>query len=236
MRTIVVVPTYNEAPNIERLLREVTTHGVEAVVVDDGSPDGTGEIAERLAGELGCVEVIHREGKLGLGTAHVAGMKRALQRGAELVFSMDADFSHDPAAIPAFVEAAGRYDVVAGARYMPGGKVVNWPLHRQALSRWANFYVRTILGLRVPDATGAYRCYHRRVLEAINLDTLAGHGYAFVVEILYRCHRAGFTIGAVPITFVERQAGASKMTRQVILESVILPWRLRFSKPPPAEG
>jgi dolichol-phosphate mannosyltransferase len=229
-RAMVVVPTYDEAPNVERLVREIAAHGPEVLVVDDNSPDGTGEIAERLRAELPGLHVIHRAGKQGLGTAHVAGFKYALARGFDLIFSMDADFSHDPAAIPAFLEAAKRFDVVAGARYMPGGKVVNWPLRRQLLSRWANFYVRTILGLRVPDATGAYRCYHRRVLEAIHLDSLAGHGYAFVVEILYRCHRAGFTIGAVPITFVERRAGASKMTRGVILESAILPWRLRFSR------
>jgi dolichol-phosphate mannosyltransferase len=233
-RAMAVVATYNEAPNIERLLREIAAQGVEVVVVDDHSPDGTGEMVEGLRGELPGVHAIRRAGKLGYGTAHIAGFRYAMERGCDPIISMDADFSHDPAAIPALLEAAREYDVVVGARYVPGGRVVNWPLRRKVLSRWANLYVRTVLGLRVPDATSGYRCYHRRVLEAIDLDSLSGRGYAFLVEILYRCQRAGFRIGAAPITFVERRAGASKMSRGVILEAVILPWRLRFSRIPGA--
>ena len=223
-----VVPTYNEAANLEPLVREVLAQaaGLRVVVVDDASPDGTGEIADRLARETGRVDVVHRPGKLGLGTAYIAGFKRALELGAELVGTMDADGSHDPRSLPAFIAAARRADVVVGSRYLRGVSVINWPMQRILLSWFANRYVRALTGLPLTDCTSGYRLYRRRALQSIGLDTIKSRGYAFLVEIAFRTYRQKCRLAEVPIVFYERRRGRSKMSRGVILEAIIMPWRL----------
>jgi dolichol-phosphate mannosyltransferase len=191
--------------------------------VDDGSPDGTGEIADRLAAELPWVSVLHRETKEGLGPAYVAGFRRALADGAELVLEMDCDFSHDPADVPRLIAAAADADLVLGSRYAPGGGTANWGLARRVVSRGGCLYAQVVLGLRVRDLTGGFKCFRRATLEAIDLDALSAHGYAFQIETTYRVKRAGLRVQEVPITFVERRAGASKMTGSIVAEAI---WRV----------
>ena len=231
----VVIPTYNEAANLERVAREVLAQDqrLRVVVVDDNSPDGTGEIADRLARETGRVEVVHRPGKLGLGTAYVAGFKRALELDAEFVGTMDADGSHDPRSLPAFIAAAERADVVIGSRYMRGVSVINWPMQRILLSWFANRYVRALTGLPLTDCTSGYRLYSRRALTSIDLDSIRSRGYAFLVEIAFRAYRQRCRLAEVPIVFYERHQGRSKMSRGVILEAIVMPWRLAFGGWPP---
>ncbi len=234
MKAIVVVPTYDEAENIERLVREVRTlpDGLEVVVVDDNSPDGTGRLADGLAAEDPGVHVIHRRGKLGLGTAYVEGFKLALARGADAVLEMDADFSHDPAAIPRLLRKLEEgYDLVVGSRYLDGGRVVNWSLSRLALSRLATLYVDLVTGMGahvVTDATAGFKCYRRRVLESIDLDRIHSNGYAFQIEMKYRAYRRGFKLAEIPIVFTDRRVGQSKMTKRIILEALWVVWRLRL--------
>lgn len=234
----IIVPTYDEAASIERLLRGVA--GVLAtcapgdhriLVVDDGSPDGTAAIAERVGAELGVVEVLRRAGKGGLGQAYLAGFAHALARGAQLVCEMDADLSHDPRHLPALLSAAEHADVVLGSRYVPGGGVTDWGLPRRLLSRGGCVYARRILGLAQRDLTGGYKVLHRRVLERIELASVRSQGYVFQVEITYRAVLAGFRVAEVPIVFRERDAGASKMSARIALEAM---WRvplLRRSAP-----
>jgi dolichol-phosphate mannosyltransferase len=225
-----VIPTYNEAANLEPLVREVLAQDarLRVLVVDDASPDGTGEIADRLARETGRVDVVHRPGKLGLGTAYIAGFKRAIELGAEFIGTMDADGSHDPRSLPAFIAAAEHADVVVGSRYMRGVSVINWPMQRILLSWFANRYVRALTGLPLSDCTSGYRLYRRRALERIGLDTIKSRGYAFLVEIAFRTHRNRCRLAEVPIVFYERRRGRSKMSRGVIIEAMIMPWRLAF--------
>jgi dolichol-phosphate mannosyltransferase len=227
-----VIPTYNEAANLERQVREVLAQDerLRVVVVDDASPDGTGELAERLARRTGRVEVVHRPGKLGLGTAYIAGFKRAIELGAQFIGTMDADGSHDPRSLPDFIAAAQSADVVVGSRYLRGVSVINWPMQRILLSWFANRYVRFLTGLPLTDCTSGYRLYRRRALEAINLDTIKSRGYAFLVEIAFRTYRQDCRLAEVPIVFYERRQGRSKMSRGVILEAVLMPWRLAFSR------
>jgi dolichol-phosphate mannosyltransferase len=221
-----ILPTYNEAENIEALIRaalvqlESTGIGHTILVVDDGSPDGTGLIAERLSEELEPVRVLHRPRKEGLGRAYLAGFAIALEAGAELVLEMDSDFSHDPADLPRLIAAADAADLVLGSRYVPGGGVTEWGSVRRLLSRGGSAYARILLGVPVRDLTGGFKCFHRRVLEAIELEDVHADGYGFQIELTYKAVRAGFSVTEVPILFRERRVGSSKMTARIALEAV----------------
>ncbi|HZO98142.1 MAG TPA: polyprenol monophosphomannose synthase [Gaiellaceae bacterium] len=224
MRATVCLPTYNERENLERMLRAlggVLRDGDRVLVVDDNSPDGTGALADGLSTELGFVDVLHRERKEGLGPAYLAGFRRALADGAELVLEMDCDFSHDPRDVPRLIAAAeGGADLVLGSRYAPGGSIPNWGLARRAISLGGNLYAQAVLGSRVRDLTGGFKCFRRRVLETIDLDAIDSRGYAFQIETTYRVLRAGFRVVEVPIAFVDREEGRSKMSRAIVLEAV----------------
>jgi dolichol-phosphate mannosyltransferase len=221
-----ILPTYNEAENIGRLvsavLPQLEAAGVEphVLIVDDGSPDGTGEVAERLAREHEAVEVLHREHKEGLGSAYLAGFAVALSRGGDLVLEMDADFSHDPVDLPRLIAAAEAADLVLGSRYVPGGGIEDWGFLRRMLSRGGSWYARVILGVPVRDLTGGFKCFRRKALEAIDLSGVHANGYGFQIELTYRVIRAGCTVTEVPIVFRERQVGRSKMTARIALEAV----------------
>ncbi len=224
-----IIPTYNEAVNLERIvaatrseLTRVAPGTYSILVVDDNSPDGTGAIAATLAAVHDDVEVLHRPGKTGLGQAYLAGFDHALQRGAEMVIEMDADFSHDPRYLPAMLEAARSADLVLGSRYVPGGGVRDWGLARRLISRGGGLYARLILGVGVRDLTGGFKCIHRRVLEAIDLPSLRAEGYVFQIEVTYRAVLAGFTVKEVPIVFADRTAGKSKMSARIALEAMLL--------------
>jgi len=232
VRVMVVIPTYNERQNLARLapLALGVLPDVRLLVVDDGSPDGTGAFADELAAADPRVRVIHRPRKMGLGSAYVEGFRKALETDAEIIVQMDADFSHDPAVIPELVEAAGTYDVVLGSRYITGANVVNWPLRRLLLSYFANVYTRVVTGLPLRDSTGGYKCFRRRVLEAIDLDTVRSDGYSFQIEVNFRCWRRGFSMLEIPIVFVDRHAGTSKMSRRIVWEATWLVWRLRLER------
>jgi dolichol-phosphate mannosyltransferase len=229
---LVVVPTYNERENLPTLVAGLMKHAsVSVLVVDDHSPDGTGDIADALAREhRGRMEVMHRTGKRGLGRSYVDGLRHAIQQPVDLVCQMDADLSHDPAQMPALLQGAANADVVIGSRYIPGGRIVNWPKRRQLLSRFANLYIRTVTRLTAHDCTSGYRCWRRDALAALPLDRFVSDGYSFLVEMLYRASRDGRRIGEVPITFVERRLGESKLSRAILLESAITPWRLIATK------
>jgi dolichol-phosphate mannosyltransferase len=224
----VIVPTYNERANLPVLLAGLMKHaGVRVLVVDDQSPDGTGDIADRLAREYpGRVEVMHRTGRRGLGRSYIDGITRAIAEPADYICQMDADLSHDPQHLPDLLAAAARADVVLGSRYVPGGAVVNWPLRRRLLSRFANVYIRTVTRLSAHDCTSGYRCWRRSVLASLPLDRFFSDGYSFLVEMLFVASRRGCQIAEVPITFVERREGVSKISNAVLLESAITPWRL----------
>ena len=202
------------------MLRALGDKGVRVLVIDDNSPDGTGEIADRLAEELEYVDVLHRARKEGLGPAYVAGFRRALADGAELILEMDCDFSHDPNDVPRLVAAAGDADVVLGSRYVAGGGVRNWGLLRRLVSAGGSWYARTLLGVTVRDLTGGFKCYRRSVLERVDLDAVHSKGYAFQIETTYRALRAGFSVTEVPITFADREAGGSKMSRAIVAEAM----------------
>jgi dolichol-phosphate mannosyltransferase len=227
---IVVVPTYNERGNLPVLVAGLMVHpDVRILVVDDASPDGTGDVAEALAAEYpGRIQVMHRTGRRGLGRAYVDGFKHALAEPIELVCQMDADLSHDPGQIPSLLAAAADADVVIGSRYIPGGAIVNWPRRREILSRFANVYVRRITRLRPRDCTSGFRCWRRETLAGLPLDRFISDGYAFQIETLFGAARRGCRIAEVPITFVERREGESKISRRVLIESAITPWRLVF--------
>jgi len=229
MEHLVIVPTYNERDNIGGLLDRLLAlpYGLHVLVVDDNSPDGTGDlVAERKAADPR-VHLLQRPGKLGLGSAYVAGFRYALAQGAQYVFEMDADFSHDPASIGDFLKAIDGHDVVLGSRYLDGVTVVHWPLSRLILSYSANVYTRVITGLPLRDATGGFKCFRRRALEAVNLDKVKSDGYAFQIEMSYKCWRKGFKIKEIPITFVDRRAGVSKMNQKIVWEAAWMVWRLR---------
>ena len=233
-RLWVFLPTYNEVGNLEGIVRAVVDQldrtepeNWRLLVVDDGSPDGTGELADRLAAELERVEVLHRETKDGLGKAYLAGYEYAWARGAEMVIVMDADFSHDPAYLPAMVAAAAESDLVLGSRYVRGGQIADWPPLRRLLSRAGSLYARHILGLQVNDLTSGFRLVRRRVLETVEPSTLRAQGYVFNIELTYRALLAGFTVAEVPICFRDREAGESKMSLPIALEALLLVPRLR---------
>jgi dolichol-phosphate mannosyltransferase len=224
--TWLVLPTYNEAENIEPMVHALLPRLAEAspehklLVVDDGSPDGTGAIADRLSRENEPVEVLHRAGKGGLGRAYLAGFARALEGGADLLMEMDADFSHDPADVPRLIRAAADADLVLGSRYVEGGAVVGWEWHRKLLSRGGCWYARKLLGVPVRDLTGGFKCFRREVLEALDLDDVHADGYGFQIEMTYQTLKAGFRVKEIPIVFHERRAGDSKMDARIAIEAV----------------
>jgi dolichol-phosphate mannosyltransferase len=230
MNVLVVTPTYNERDNLPDLVRAILTYPeTRVMVVDDQSPDGTGALADALATEYpGRVMVVHRTGKRGLGRSYVEGLQIAIKDGADLICQMDADWSHDPKYLPEMVRAAADHDVVIGSRYLRGVSVVNWPLRRIVLSAFANRYIRAITGLKAQDCTSGYRCWRRAMLASLPLDRVVSDGYAFLVEMLYEAHRRGARIGEVPIIFVERRLGVSKLSGSVLVESGITPWSLRL--------
>jgi dolichol-phosphate mannosyltransferase len=228
MRPLVLVPTYNERDNLRPLVAALMAiDGLQILIVDDNSPDGTAAEAESIAAlNDGRVSVMRRSGLRGLGRSYIDGMAAALRTNATHICQMDADFSHDPAALPQLLRAAGAADLVIGSRYIPGGELRNWPTHRLVLSRVANWYVRAITRLPVHDCTSGFRCWTRELLARLPLDRIVSDGYAFQVEMAWEAHTAGGRIVEVPITFVERREGQSKMSARVIAESVVLPWRL----------
>ena len=230
-RALVIVPTYNELTNLGQIVPEILDQDerLDILVVDDNSPDGTGELADQLAAENPRIHAIHREGKQGLGTAYIAGFRWALERDYEYMFEMDADHSHDPKHLPQFLEAAQDADLVLGSRYL-GGRVtvVNWPMSRLFLSYSANIYARMVTGNKLCDATGGYKCFRRRVLEAIDLDSVKSNGYSFQIEMSFRARRKGFRIVEIPIVFVDRTDGESKMSGAIVREAIWMVWRLRL--------
>jgi dolichol-phosphate mannosyltransferase len=221
VQATVCLPTYNERENVERMVRALLPHGVRVLVIDDNSPDGTGEIADGLAAEHEQVGVLHRGRKEGLGPAYLDGFRRALADGAELVLEMDCDFSHAPDDVPRLIAAAeDGADLVLGSRYVPGGSIPNWGLVRRFISRGGCIYAQVWLQTRIRDLTGGFKCYRHRVLETIDLDAIESKGYAFQIETTYRALRRGFRVVEVPITFVDREEGGSKMSRAIVLEAV----------------
>jgi dolichol-phosphate mannosyltransferase len=222
VKAVVCLPTYNERENLERMVEALADKGVSVLVIDDNSPDGTGELADRLAVQHDHVEVLHRPRKEGLGPAYLAGFRQALAEGAELVLEMDADFSHDPQDVPRLVAAAAAADadLVLGSRYVEGGAVGNWGRVRRFVSSGGSWYARVLLGVVVRDMTCGFRCYRRAVLETLDLDAIASQGYVFQIESTYRTLRAGFHVVEIPITFVDRELGGSKMSRRIVLEAI----------------
>ena len=230
-RALVIIPTYNESENLPRIVPQVLAQDerLEVLVIDDNSPDGTGKLADEIAAQDSRVHVVHREGKLGLGTAYLTGFRWALERDYEFVFEMDADHSHDPKHLTEFLNAAQDTDLVLGSRYLEGRvTVVNWPMTRLLLSYCANIYAKVITGHRIYDATGGFKCFRRRVLEAIDLDAVHSNGYSFQIEMSFRAWRKGFRIVEIPIVFVDRVEGTSKMSGAIVREAIWMVWRLRF--------
>jgi dolichol-phosphate mannosyltransferase len=223
MRVTVCLPTYNERENIEPMLRALGEHAVRVLVIDDNSPDGTGQLAERLARDLDYVDVLHRPRKEGLGPAYLAGFRSALADGAERILEMDCDFSHDPNDVPRLIAATEDADLALGSRYVEGGEVGNWGAVRRAVSGFGSLYARILLSVPVRDLTGGFKCYRAEVLKTIDLDAIHSKGYAFQIETTYRTLRAGFRVVEVPIRFVDREAGGSKMSGAIVLEAI---WRV----------
>ncbi len=228
MRTLVIVPTYNERENLTLLVQEtvLVDPSLDVLVVDDGSPDGTGALAESLARKESRLHVIHRQGKQGLGTAYLTGFRYAIAHGFDRIVQMDADFSHRPRDLRLLLDASAGADVVIGSRYVPGGQVENWSLLRRIISEGGSLYARRLLGLPVVDCTSGFKCFRREVLASLDLEQVHSRGYGFQVEMNYLCHRAGFRIVEVPITFPDRSAGRSKMSPGIFLEALLLVWRL----------
>jgi dolichol-phosphate mannosyltransferase len=230
-RGLVIIPTYNERENLPRLIPLVLEQDerLDVLIIDDASADGTGAVADEIAERNDRVHVIHRSGKLGLGTAYLAGFRWGLDRGYAWLLQMDADFSHDPVHIPQFMEALERYDLVLGSRYLEGRvTVVNWPIARLLLSYFANTYARIVTGVPLWDATGGFKAFRREVLEGVSLDRVESEGYSFQIEVSLRAWKKGFTIGEIPIVFVDRTTGESKMSNRIIREAVWRVWKLRF--------
>jgi dolichol-phosphate mannosyltransferase len=237
-RAIICLPTFNERENLEAILEAIfaATAEVEVLVIDDNSPDGTGQLADAFAARDPRVKVLHRAGKQGLGKAYLAGFAWALERGYGLVLEMDADFSHDPKYLPAMLAKAEEAELVLGSRYVPGGGTVNWGLGRKILSRGGSLYARTILGVGVRDLTGGFKCFRREVLEAIDLPSVECSGYAFQIELTYRAIRRGFSVAELPIVFADRRVGQSKMSKKIVLEAIRKVWSIRFSPFSRGEG
>jgi dolichol-phosphate mannosyltransferase len=230
-RALVCLPTYDEKENVGPITEAIlaATPHVDVLVIDDNSPDGTGRLADAISAREPRVKVLHRKGKEGLGKAYLAGFDRALRDGYELILEMDADFSHDPKYLPGMLEAAADADLVLGSRNIPGGGTVNWGILRKIISRGGSLYARTILGIPVRDLTGGFKCFHRRVLESIDLPTVECSGYAFQIELTYRAIRRGFRVKEIPIVFVDRRVGQSKMSKRIVLEALCKVWSIRRS-------
>lgn len=230
MKAIVVIPTYNEKDNVEQLAEIVLSQHseIEILFVDDNSPDGTGGIIDRMVVSSDRIHVIHRSGKLGLGSAYRAGFRVALDMGADSILEMDADFSHDPTVLPLFLEKMQENDLVIGSRYLNGVSVVNWPIRRLILSYFASVYTRWVTGLHLRDCTSGYKCFRRSALEAIDLAKVRSDGYSFQIEMNYRCMEKGLKIAEIPIIFIDRHAGTSKMSRKIVREAVVMVWKLRL--------
>ena len=231
-QTLIVMPTYNERENVPVIVPLVLAQhpGIQILIVDDNSPDGTGAIADEMAAADSRIHVLHRAGKLGLGTAYVAGFKWALERDYQFVFEMDSDFSHNPDHIPEFLEAAQEHDLVLGSRYLKGVTVINWPMSRLLLSYFANKYARIVTGLPFSDTTGGFKCYRREVLEGIDLDRIRSEGYSFQIETTFRAWRKGFNLGEITIVFSDRSEGTSKMSGKIMREAVWRVWKLRLMR------
>jgi dolichol-phosphate mannosyltransferase len=231
-RGLIVVPTYNEVENVTRLVPEILAQdpGLDVLVVDDGSPDGTARAVRALADFGGRVNLIERSGKMGLGSAYIAGFRWAIAEEYPLVFEMDADFSHDPQSLPEFLREIESADVVLGSRYLHGVTVVNWPLRRLLLSISANIYARLVTGVPVKDCTGGFKCFRRQVLEALPLDRIQSDGYSFQIEMNWHCWKRGFRIREIPIVFTDRRVGVSKMNKRIIWEAAWLVWKLFFMR------
>jgi len=230
MKVLIIIPTYNELENIPKLVPRVLEQhpGVELLFIDDNSPDGSGKLIDDICAQNPRVHVIHRKGKLGLGTAYVQGFKWAIEHDYDKVFEMDADFSHNPNDIPRLIEASEKDDLIIGSRFVNGISVVNWPFRRLLLSLSAMLYVRLITGLKLNDPTSGFKCYNRRVLEGINLEGLRSNGYSFQIETNYKAKLAGFSIKEIPIIFIEREGGVSKMNRRIVTEAIWVVYRLRL--------
>jgi len=230
MKAMVVVPTYNERDNIERLIADILAQDecIEALVVDDNSPDGTGDVVDRMKEGNPRLHLLRRSGKLGLGSAYRDGFRFAMGKGVDYIVQMDADFSHAPAMLPLFFEKIKNYDLVIGSRYLNGVSVVNWPLRRLMLSCFANVYTRLITGLRISDCTGGFKCFRREALEAIDLSRIKSDGYSFQIEMNYLCAEKGFRTGEIPIIFIDRHAGSSKMSKKIVREAVFIVWKLKI--------
>jgi dolichol-phosphate mannosyltransferase len=231
LRALVCLPTYNEQDNVVPMTEAIlaATPDVDVLIIDDNSPDGTGQLADGIAGREPRVKVLHRAGKEGLGKAYLAGFEWALGHGYDLILEMDADFSHDPKYLPGMLEAARSADLVLGSRNIPGGGTVNWGVGRKIISRGGSFYARTILGIPVRDLTGGFKCFHRKVLESIDLPTVECSGYAFQIELTFRALRRGFRVVEFPIVFVDRRVGQSKMSKRIVLEALGKVWSIRRS-------
>ena len=231
-KTLVVTPTYDEAENIERFIEQVLAQSpdVEILIIDDKSPDGTGDIVDRLKAQNPRIRLLRRPAKMGLGTAYVEGFRYAIANKFDYVFEMDADFSHNPEEIPSFRAKMQTCDLVVGSRYTDGVRVVNWPIRRLILSYAANVYTRVVTGMPIKDATGGFKCFKREVLEAINLDRIHSNGYAFQIEMNFKAWSKGFKVCEHPIIFVDRRSGISKMSRKIVYEAVFMVWKLKFQK------
>jgi len=232
MKKLVIIPTFNERQNIEQLIRAIFEQDVaelHILVIDDNSPDGTGDIVDAIRRDEPRLNLIGRASKQGLGTAYIEGFKYALKNHYDLIFEMDADFSHDPKELPNFIRASGEYDLVIGSRYVRGVNVINWPLSRLLLSMGASIYTRLITGLKLKDQTSGFKCFHRRVLEQIDLDAVQSDGYAFQIEMNFKAWKKGFRIGEIPIIFIDRFAGTSKMSRRIIREAIWMVWKLKLT-------
>lgn len=230
LKAVVVIPTYNEKDNLEKLVAEVLAQddGIQIIVVDDNSPDGTGIIADAVAAGNNRVTVLHRSAKLGLGSAYREGFRSALANHADYIIEMDADFSHDPECLKLFLNKIRDYDFVIGSRYLNGVSVVNWPIRRLLLSYCANVYTRFITGITISDCTSGFKCFRKEVIEAIDLDKVKSDGYSFQIEMNYRCIEKGFKVSEIPIIFIDRHSGTSKMSKKIVREAVFMVWKLRF--------
>lgn len=229
-KTLIIVPTFNELDNITKLIPDLLSRSAnpDILIVDDNSPDGTAEFIQQLAVSNDRIHLIKREKKMGLGTAYIEGFKFALKNNYDFIFEMDADYSHDPKEIPNFLNAIQENDLVLGSRYCNGVNVVNWPMRRLLLSYFANIYTRVITGLPVKDATGGFKCFRRKVLETINLDRVKSNGYAFQIEMTYKAFKKGFRIKEIPIIFIDRMKGKSKMSKRIVREAIFMVWKLRL--------
>lgn len=225
----VIIPTYNERDNLRHLVSAILAQheSLRVLVVDDNSPDGTGELADRLAAEDDRIQVLHRAGKMGLGSAYREGFRKALEMGNEYLIEMDADFSHDPSILPIFLDRIKENDLVIGSRYLNGISVVNWPLRRLMLSYCANAYTRLVTGLTIMDCTSGFKCFRRSLIERIDLNSIRSDGYSFQIEMHYRCAELGARICEVPIIFIDRRAGHSKMSKKIVREAVLMVWKLK---------